>query len=198
MSSTELLILSVALGADLFSVSVPIGMFGVRLKMLLHAAAVFAIFHIVMILTGYFAGHWLGEVVEHVGTYHIDYPAALVQNWACLIGAVILIALGLHMVRENIKGSFTAQATASLQGLSLCALAFSVSVDALVAGFSMGMMDVDLVKLSLILGGVIFSIAILGLSLGRYIGRYFGAHAGIAGALVLIGLGIHIVWTTGF
>ena len=197
MSGTELFVLSVALGADLFSVSVPIGMFGVRLRIILRAAAVFAIFHIVMILSGYFVGHWLGEVVEHVGTYHIDYPAALVQNWACLIGAVILIALGLHMVKENMQGSSTAQPSASLQGLTLCALAFSVSVDALVAGFSMGMMDVDLIKLSLILGGVIFSIAILGLSLGRYIGRCFGARAGIVGALVLIGLGIHIVWTIG-
>lgn len=198
MSILELFVLSTALGADLFSVAVPIGMLGVRLKIILRAAVVFAIFHIVMILLGYFGGHWLGQIVEHVSTYHIDYPAALVQNWACMIGAVILIALGIHMVIENIHGCAELTPNTSLQGITLLALAFSVSVDALVAGFTMGMLDVDLVKLSIILGSVIFTIAAVGLSLGRRIGKCFGVRASIVGAFVLIGLGVHIIWASIF
>jgi putative Mn2+ efflux pump MntP len=77
---------------------------------------------------------------------------------------------------------------------SLMVLAASVSVDALAAGFSLGMMDVDLFKLSIILGLVIFFIAILGLVLGRRAGRYLGQRSELIGGAVLIGLGVHVLW----
>ncbi len=199
MSLLELFVLSAALGTDLFSVAIPIGMNRVRLRVILYSAGVFAIFHIVMILTGYHFGHWLGTVVEHVGTYHIDWPVAAMQNWAQIIGAVVLAGLGIHMVKENLTGSDgTVTNGHPLHGLALVAIATSVSIDALAAGFSLGMMDVDLLKLSLILGIVIFIIAILGLVLGRRIGRSIGARAELAGGAVLILLGVHILYSTIF
>ena len=127
MNFLELFVLSAALGADLFSVAVPIGMLGVRMKLVLRAAFVFAIFHIAFILSGYYGGHWLGQFVDHVSTYHLDYSFALVQNWAAVFGAIILIVLGIHMVRESLTGD-QMQPNASLQGSTLLALAFSVSV----------------------------------------------------------------------
>lgn len=74
-------------------------------------------------------------------------------------------------------------------------LAASVSIDALAAGFSMGMMDVDLVKLSFILGFVIFFIGVLGLGVGRRLGRYIGGRAELMGGMVLALLGMHVLWT---
>ena len=62
LSSLELVILSVALGTDLFSVAIPIGMNRVPPK-LYCVLLLFAIFHI-MILTGFYAGRWLGTVVS--------------------------------------------------------------------------------------------------------------------------------------
>ncbi|MEN6412145.1 MAG: manganese efflux pump MntP family protein [Veillonellales bacterium] len=197
MSGVELFVLSVALGTDLFSVAIPIGMRRVRLKVILRAAAVFALFHIVMILTGYYVGHRLGTVVEYFGSYQTDCPAVVVQNWAGVVGSLVLIGLGLYMMKENLQGSPNyAPQKHPLQGTSLLMLAFSVSVDALAAGFSMGMMDVDLVKLSIILGVVIFGIAAVGLGLGRRAGRYFGSRSEIIGGGVLILLGIHVLSTT--
>lgn len=195
MSVLELFVLSTALGTDLFSVAIPIGMNRVRLRVIFRSAAVFALFHIAMILTGYYVGHWLGSVVEHVGAYHIDWPAAAVQDWASAIGALVLAGLGAHMIRENLAGSGGAAAGHPLQGLALVGLAVSVSLDALAAGFSLGMMDVDLVKLSVVLGAVIFGVGLLGLGLGRRLGRVIGGRAELAGGAVLIGLGIHIFYT---
>lgn len=195
MSVLELFVLSTALGTDLFSVAIPIGMSRVRLRVIFRSAAVFALFHIVMILTGYYVGHWLGLVVEHVGTYHIDWPAATVQDWAGAIGALVLAGLGVHMIRENTAGGGRETAGHPLQGLALVGLAVSVSLDALAAGFSMGMMDVDLVKLSFILGVVIFCVAVIGLGLGRRLGRFIGGRAELVGGLVLIMLGVHVFWT---
>ncbi len=191
----ELFVLSAALGTDLFSVAIPIGMNRVRLRVIFRSAAVFALFHIGMILTGYYVGHWLGSVVEHVGTYHIDWPALAVQDWASAIGALVLTALGVHMIRENTAGAGRPATGHPLQGLSLVGLAVSVSLDALAAGFSLGMMDVDLVKLSVILGTVIFCVGIVGLGLGRRLGRYIGGRAELVGGLVLMLLGAHVFWT---
>jgi putative Mn2+ efflux pump MntP len=196
LSVLELFVLSIALGTDLFSVAIPIGMNRVRLRVIFRSSAVFALFHIVMILTGYYVGHWLGLVVEHVGAYHIDWPAAAVQDWAGAIGALVLAALGVHMIRENtVARGREATGRHPLQGLALVGLAVSVSLDALAAGFSLGMMDVDLVKLSMILGTVIYGMAVVGLGLGRRLGRYIGGRAELVGGLVLILLGVHVFWT---
>lgn len=196
MSLLELLMLSTALGADLFSVAIPIGMNKVRRLLILRAAFVFALFHIVMLLAGYHAGHWLGGVVEHVGTYHIDWPAAAVQNWATILGALVLTFLGIRMIRDYYSEDVAPECfSRPLCGFALIMVATSVSIDALAAGFSLGMMDVDLLKLSLILGLVIFIIALAGLGLGRRIGRIIGSRAGIIGGGVLVVLGLHVLWS---
>lgn len=196
MSMLELFVLSGALGTDLFSVAVPIGMNKVRRLVIVQSAVVFALFHIVMILTGYYVGHWLGTLVEHIGAYHIDSPAASVQNFAAIIGAVVLAGLGINMIKDNISAHEDTSPTNPLRGGALLVLAASVSIDALAAGFSLGMLDVDLLQLSLILGAVIFLIALVGLGLGRKLGQYIGNRAELVGGIVLILLGIHILWTT--
>ena len=198
MSIGELFILSVALGTDLFSLAVPIGMNRVRLRYILRAAMVFAAFHIGMILTGYFAGHSLGLLVTHVGAAHLAFPAESVANWASLIGAVVLGVLGLHMVWDNVRGrdeTAVCEAANPLRGFTLLLLATSVTIDALAAGFSLGMLDVNLLILSLILGTVIFAIAILGLGLGRRLGRFIGRRSELWGGLVLIALAGHVLMT---
>lgn len=196
VSLFELFVLSAALGTDLFSVAVPIGMNKVRRLVIVQSAIVFAVFHIIMILAGYHIGHWLGTVVDHVGAYHIDWPAASVQNFATIIGALVLAGLGANMIRENFSGQAEFSTGNPLHGGALIMLAASVSIDALAAGFSLGMIDVDLFQLSMILGAVIFLIALFGLGLGRKLGGYIGARAELIGGLVLILLGIHILWTT--
>ena len=196
MSSVELLILSVALGTDLFSVAIPIGMNPMRLRVIFRAAVTFAVFHIVLILSGYYIGHFLGAVVERAGTVNMDYPIIAMQNWASILGALVLTGLGIYMIKENMVCDEPNQNKPNpLKGRALLLLATGVSIDALAAGFSLGMMDVDLVKLSFILGCVIFIIAVLGLSLGRRAGRCLGKRAELLGGIVLILLGVHVLYS---
>jgi len=196
LSSIELLILSVALGTDLFSVAIPIGMNPMRFRTIFRAAVIFAIFHIVLILSGYYIGHFLGAVVEKVGIANLDYPIMAVENWASIFGALVLTGLGIYMIKENLVCPVSDQhKTHPLQGGALLLLATSVSIDALAAGFSLGMMDVDLVKLSVILGCVIFTIAVLGLSLGRRAGQCIGKRTELLGGVVLILLGLHVLYS---
>lgn len=198
MSIAELFILSAALGTDLFSMAVPIGMNRVRLRYILRAAVVFAAFHIGMILMGYFAGHSLGLLVTHVGAEHLAFPADRVGSWASMIGAVVLAGLGLHMIWDNVRGRGEDAACAAanpLRGFTLLLLATSVSIDALAAGFSLGMLDVNLLVLSAVLGAVIFTIAILGLGLGRKLGRFIGRRSELWGGIILVLLAVHVLMT---
>lgn len=195
LSSVEFLVLSIALGMDLFSVTIPIGMKPMNLLVIFRAALIFAVFHIVLILTGYHMGHSLGAIIENLGADQIRYPMIVMQNWASILGALVLVGLGVHMIRENFHNEVEETGKSHpLQGFSLLLLAVSVSLDALAAGFSMGMMDVDLLLLSCILGAIIFSIAIAGLTLGRQVGQYIGKRAELMGGVVLIFLGLHILW----
>ena len=140
MSSLELLILSMALGTDLFSVAIPIGMNPMRLKTIFRAAVIFALFHIVLILSGYHIGHFLGAVVEGVGIANLEYPILAVENWASILGSLVLTVLGMYMIKENLVCDMPDQNKAHpLQGGALLLLAASVSIDALAAGFSLGM-----------------------------------------------------------
>ena len=195
MNSIELLILSVALGTDLFSVAIPIGMHPMRLRIIFRAAVIFALFHIVLILLGYYIGHFLGAMVEQAGIANSDCPIMAMQNWASILGSLVLTGLGIYMIKENLDCTIPDKHKPNpLQGGALLLLATSVSIDALAAGFSMGMMDVDLVKLSFILGSVIFIIAVVGLSLGRRAGLCIGKRAELVGGIVLIALGLHVLY----
>lgn len=195
MNGIELVVLSVALGMDLLSVSIPIGMTRVRRALVFRAAAVFALFHIVFILSGYTIGRWFGNWVEHVGAYHTEVALLQVQSGGALLGALVLMCLGLYMLRQYFLGTAAGTKQQPLEGGALLALAASVSVDALAAGFSMGMLEVNLWILSGTLGAVIFSIALVGLGLGRQAGRWLGNRGELAGGLVLVLLGLHTLWT---
>jgi putative Mn2+ efflux pump MntP len=196
VGSLEFIVLSAALGADLFSVAIPLGMHRVALRVILRAALVFAIFHIVMILTGYHVGHYLGALLEKVEVqYFAPLPMLAIQNWASMLGAIVLTGLGVSMIKSHLSESPEENKRHALSGMPLFLLALSVSIDALAAGFSMGMMDVDLIKLSAILGMVIFVIAVCGLTVGRRIGKIAGQYSELAGGIVLVLLGLNIIRT---
>ncbi len=196
LSDIELFLLSLALGTDLFSVAIPIGMKPTRLRIIVRAAFTVALFHIVFILTGYHLGIFLGGMVERMGGYNWESPIMAMENWATVIGALVLISLGIYMLKENLYPTICKETRHHpLRGSSLLLLATSVSIDALAAGFSMGMMDVDLIRLSVILGTVIFIIGIVGLRVGNQLGKYVGKRAELVGGLVLILLGIHVLFS---
>lgn len=196
MSIVRLILLSTALGTDLFSVTLGLGMNRFRLRHILKASIYFALAHVFFLLTGYNLGHFLGYFVEHIGTYHNPFGTDSVQNWANILGAIVLVLLGINMIWGNVKDDdedVCVRAVNPLQGLSLILLAVSVSIDALAVGFGLGMLDVNLTLLCSILGTVIFTIAFTGLMLGRKLGVMIGQRAELIGGLVLVAMGLNVL-----
>lgn len=195
MNGAEIFVLSAALGMDLFSVAIPIGMSRIRRSVIFKASLVFAAFHIVMLLSGYYIGNFIGEFVDRLGA-DSGSSTLMIENCASIAGAGVLIGLGALMLKEGFgkKESVCRRCNEILRGWSLMVLAFSVSVDAMAAGFSFGMLEVDLIRLNVILGSVIFFISFIGLSIGRRAGRFLGERSGQLGGSVLILIGGHIIW----
>lgn len=196
MSLVRLVLLSTALGTDLFSVTLGLGMNRFRFRQIIKASIYFSLAHVLLLLTGYNLGHILGHCIEHIGTHHNPFSRAMVQNWAESLGAVVIVLLGINMIWENIKADdeeMYPHPVNPLQGLNLLLLAISVSLDALAVGFGLGMLDIDLFLVSLVLGVIIFFMAVTGLLLGRRLGRIIGHRAELVGGIVLILMGINVM-----
>lgn len=189
-----ILALSVALGADAFSLALAIGLVGVGKRMTLRLSLVVAVFHVLMPLGGLLLGQTLGMVMG---------------QFARAVGALVLLWLGGRMLfhvwrpdpehfplskaRKTISHT-QLPAGVSLRGIGVYALAATVSLDALSVGFSLGTVDSQIGLTVLIMGTVAGIMMGSGLVLGRFIGSWMGERAEAMGGLVLILIGLRMLF----
>ncbi|MBQ8935763.1 MAG: manganese efflux pump, partial [Oscillospiraceae bacterium] len=76
---------------------------------------------------------------------------------------------------------------------SLAALALATSLDALAAGVSLAYLETGLLSAAGMIGAVAFALSALAGLLGRQLGGRWQRWAGLAGGLVLLGLGVKIL-----
>jgi putative Mn2+ efflux pump MntP len=123
-----------------------------------------------------------------VGRSFASYVIA-VDHW---IAFGLLMLIGLNMIRETIKGEDeTLDADFGLRAMLLMAVA--TSIDAMAVGVSMAFLDVNIWVSALVIGVVTLIISALGVCLGRLFGSRLGSNAGIAGGVILIGIGAKIL-----
>lgn len=194
MNLAWILALSVALGADAFSLALAIGLVGVGKRMTLRLSFVVAVFHVLMPLGGLLLGQTLGMVIG---------------QFARAIGALVLLWLGGRMLfhvwrpspeyislskaRKTINHS-QLPVGISLQGIGVYALAATVSLDALSVGFSLGTVDSRIGLTVLIMGTVAGIMMGSGLVLGRFVGTWLGERAEAVGGLVLVLIGLRMLF----
>ncbi|MGI6587924.1 MAG: manganese efflux pump MntP family protein [Peptococcia bacterium] len=195
MNYPAVLLVSVALGVDAFSVAIGIGLLGVKIKEILLVSGVVSIFHIFMPLIGLYVGAYLGNIAGPI---------------ASTIGALILLAIGLNMVGDNLREhNFVKHAVRtpkSLVGkkdaginlknpLSLILMAGSVSIDALTVGFGLGTLQVDLFLTVITMGVTAGLMTMTGLVFGQGLSKVVGSKAGLLGGIILVLLGLKIlIW----
>ena len=185
---------AIALGADAFSLSLAIGLSGVRKSMIIRLSFVVAVFHVVMPLVGMMLGQALGSMLG---------------RYASAIGALVLIGLGARMLYkvyrpglehfrfENArKGLFQKNSATkkSLSGFGIYVLAFSVSLDALSVGFSLGTIRTDLFITVMTIGAIAGLMTGRGLVLGRVMGPRLGDKAELLGGLALLLIGVKLLF----
>lgn len=180
MSSLPLVMLAVGLAMDATAVAMTTGFTAprVRLRDALLLATLFGAFQALMPLLGFVAG---------------DRFAESIRAWDHWVAFMLLAGIGLKMIREGLAhehhGPETARADPfHLRGLLLLGLA--TSIDALVAGLTLALLDVARVLTAVaVIGLVTFVFSLIGVEAGRRFGDRFGGKLDVIGGLILIGIG---------
>jgi len=194
MSLFTLLLVALALGTDAFALAVGIGVTGIRRNQIIVVSIVICLFHIFMPLTGLGIGTVLGNLIGDVAT---------------MIGAVVLVLIGLNMLWDVVKErtqklsfpqakkqlNLSTQKNRSINSLwGLIMLAASVSIDALSVGFGLGALKAQIWGTVLVLGVVAGVMTALGFYLGRGLGNWMGEKAEIAGGIILVAVGTKLLF----
>lgn len=190
MGLVNILIIGLGLAMDAFAVSVTSGLavHRVRLRYALKLSVSFAFFQALMPVIGWLAGIRFSEKIRTV------------DHWVAML---LLAAIGVKMILDTLKenakagGAACAPSCAGEVGLrTLLMLAVATSIDALAVGVSFSCADVDRFSILLLDAGAIGAVTFLLCLPGVYIGHRFGAafkgRAGIAGGVLLIGMGVKI------
>lgn len=179
MQLWEIFLIGVSLSMDAFSVAVCKGLTLCRVK-LSQAVTVglyFGIFQALMPLVGYF----LASTV-----------AAKISGYSHYIAFVLLLIIGANMIREAIKGDEDA-CTVSLSFKEMVPLAVATSIDALAAGVTFALKDVEIFSSVAMVGVTTFTLSGIGVALGAFVGQKFRKIASMVGGGVLILMGIKIL-----
>lgn len=160
----SLVLLSIALGLDAFSVSLGMGMQAVRLKHAFFAGIVIGAFHILMPGLGMVLGQWLSGTAS---------------EFAAFAGGVMLFGLGAYTV----FASFTEKHSVSyrITGVGLWLFALSVSIDSFPVGFSLGLRDAEVILSVLSFGLFSMLLTWAGFVIGRRAGSLLGTSSELLG-----------------
>ena len=192
MSVAAILLLALALAMDAFAVSVGAGCSLRRPQAghYLRMSLAFGLFQFLMPVIGWALGLSVRGFIEAL------------DHWVAFI---LLAWIGGSMLREGLRrdpaddGPCPPLQKDPSRGLNLLLLAVATSIDALAVGLSFALINVPILMPSVVIGVVCAGLTALGLFLGQRLSRaaLFGRHAGVAGGLVLLGIGLKILWEHG-
>lgn len=180
MSFDALFIIAVALAMDSFAVSVSTGLcikkFNVNRA--LKISLVFALFQGSITALGWGLGFWFERVIGHY------------DHW---VAFGLLAGMGGKMIWEALKGDGQSIRIDAMCNKTICALAFATSIDAFAVGLSFSLLDYEVLVPSVIIGLVTLALSLTGVIIGAKLGRFGGSKFEVAGGLMLIIIGVHIL-----
>lgn len=176
MINLELLIVAVALGCDALSVAVGVGASGVTGRRIFRLSWHFGLFQFFMPLIGLAMGQMSAAVLGRAG------------HW---LAAGCLGLIGLNMARQALRTpGEKIEGKDPTRGWTLVMLSFSTSVDALVAGFGLGLRGANVLIACLIIGFAAAVVTTAGMLIGAGAAKTLGRWVELFGGAVLIGLAV--------
>ena len=181
MDPLAVLVLALGLAMDSFTVSICSGMTmnPVRLRHALRIAIFFGGFQALMPVAG-----WLGGTT-------VSHLIARVDHW---IAFGLLALVGARMIREGCQGASCDTRIDPTSLVMLTTLAVATSIDALAVGLSFAVLKAAITGPVIVIGTVTAALSLAGVYLGRRYGGALGNRPGIAGGIVLLGIGARILW----
>jgi putative Mn2+ efflux pump MntP len=179
MTFLEILLLSMALAADAFSVGAALGLRYRQPRQVFRISFHFGLFQALLPLLGALLGGALLVYVESI------------DHW---IAFGLLAFLGARMIRSGLRGDHNEAAEVDLtRGWSLVGLSVAVSIDALAAGITLPAAGAPIAR-SVTMFGVVAGLAtLLAMRLAGPIALRVGRRAEVVAGVVLIALGFEIL-----
>ena len=177
MNYMELILIGIGLGMDAMSVSISKGlaMKQISRKSTIKIGLYFGIFQTLMPIIGFILGSNFKEIMERV------------SKW---IAFGYLEVIGINMILESRKENNTNDST-KLKDMLVPAVA--TSVDALVIGMTFGIIEVSIIKTTIIMGSITFLMSIIGVKIGNLLGNKLKLKAEVLGGIILISIGIKVL-----
>jgi putative Mn2+ efflux pump MntP len=173
----EVIILAIALSMDAFAVSIGLGSKGNTKGLGLKAGLYFGAFQALMPFIGYLGGKGVLGWVE-------DYA-----HW---IAFGLLALIGGKMVYEGLSGKIEEEIEA-LTHKTMLLLAIATSIDAMAAGFSLTLLEVNAYLACAIIGVTTFAFSWVGVRIGEKSGTWLESKAEVFGGVVLILIGVKML-----
>ncbi|MGL5977985.1 MAG: manganese efflux pump MntP family protein [Erysipelotrichaceae bacterium] len=181
MDIFTLIIISISLAMDAFTVSIAKGMC-LRTHIKKQAflmAATFGIFQAVMPLIGWFAGTYFEQFIRNI------------DHW---IAFGLLGIIGLKMIYEAMhEDDDEEEACEILTTKKLMILGVATSIDALAVGISFSLFDVNIWIAITLIGLITFVLSYFGALFAHKVGHKFGKYAELAGGSILVLIGLKIL-----
>lgn len=176
----NLILISISLAMDCFAVSIAGGATISRPKITnaLKVGISFGFFQAVMPLIGWSVGFGFRSLIENV------------DHW---IAFSLLLIIGSKMLYEAFRKNPENNKTSITKLPTLLILSVATSIDALVVGISLSILDRSIYLSILIIGLFAFVFSISGYLLGHKIGKIIGNKVEIIGGIILIGIGTKIL-----
>lgn len=180
MGLIELIILSVGLAMDAFSVSICKGLAMKKMNWK-HAIIIgiyFGGFQALMPAIGYFLG---------VG---FENKITSIDHWLAFI---LLGIIGGKMIADSLKESEEISYNNSIGLKTMTILAIATSIDALAVGITFAFLKTNLILAVSLIGMITFAISIVGVKIGNIFGDKYEKKAELAGGIILIFIGLKIL-----
>lgn len=171
----DVLFLALALSMDAFAVSIGLGSkLGARtnepMLFALKVSLYFGIFQTLMPFAGFLSGQGVLGWIEHYAPY---------------IAFILLLGIGAKMIYESFVEGIEEDFCIVTHRV-LLTLAIATSIDAMAAGFSLSLLDVNPFIACILIGVVTFSFSFMGVFIGRKSGTWLESKAELAGGVVLV------------
>ncbi len=175
----EVIILALALSMDAFAVSTGIGVKTKTFDKVLafKVALFFGFFQALMPLFGYLASVGVGSLIESI------------DHWVAFF---LLALIGGKMLYESFQEN-TEDEISQVTNKILLVLAIATSIDAMAAGFTLTLMDLNPFISMILIGIITFVFSYIGVYLGTRGGSFLEDKAEKIGGIVLIGIGLKIL-----
>ena len=175
----EVFLLAFALSMDAFAVSIGLGVKNKNFDTVLafKVALFFGFFQGLMPLFGHLSSIGLGSTIESI------------DHW---IAFILLSVLGGKMLYESF-GENIEDDIAQITNKLLFYLAIATSIDAMAAGFTLILLQLDPYISMIIIGVITFFFSFFGVYIGSKGGGYLEEKAVKIGGVILIGIGVKIL-----